>query len=318
MPLTLSQIDFTEPEAALQTCLDPIETDDEYRIIGMLSLSVGAAHSFEARSILWSLFRTLRPQSIVETGTNHGLTSAYMWRLAAMQGGAPRLRTFDIASTTLGPRIWKAIGAGGAIELIQGDSSTEVTRTCKPGIDFALIDGDLTYSGAEKDWKAIQPFLASRCIVLCDNMQHVDGCGRFFATLNPYWFHPELAFVARGFAPEELQEIFALYHRRLLTLWLNAVPAGPGIELRNGLRRLGTLLAGTPTPKTLEEMAETCRGLSTAAGHQVPVPYADLLEISSRYGIGTAEEARRTRIKDALPGWLRPIAHGVYQLVRSR
>ena len=89
-------LDAAQPEEVLWRCLDALPTLPELQIATMLSLSVGAAHSYEARSMLWSVFRVLRPASIIETGTNHGLTSAYMWTLGEAVGRAPTIRTFDI------------------------------------------------------------------------------------------------------------------------------------------------------------------------------------------------------------------------------
>ena len=72
--------------------------------------------------MLWATFQVLRPNPIIETGTNHGLSAAFMWKLSRAAGGSPRIRTFDIAASTLAPRMWQRLGAVDDILFTQGDS----------------------------------------------------------------------------------------------------------------------------------------------------------------------------------------------------
>src|SRR5262245_24270797 len=86
MTPTHVEMDWTQPERVLWSCLDAVPTLPELQIASMLSFSLGAGHSYEARSMLWSVFHVLRPSSIVETGTNHGLTTAFLWTLSRTVG----------------------------------------------------------------------------------------------------------------------------------------------------------------------------------------------------------------------------------------
>src|SRR5713101_4716821 len=73
--------DLLVPEQALWSCIEAMPDLSAVQASAMWSLALGAAHSFAARSMLFPIFKILSPASVVETGTFHGLTSAFMWRL---------------------------------------------------------------------------------------------------------------------------------------------------------------------------------------------------------------------------------------------
>ncbi len=72
--------DLLRPERALWSCIEAMPDLSAVQASAMWSLALGAAHSFEARSMLFPIFKELRPGTVLETGTFHGLTSAFMWR----------------------------------------------------------------------------------------------------------------------------------------------------------------------------------------------------------------------------------------------
>lgn len=317
--MTSLNFNLVEPEEVLWECLENIPELPELQIATMLSLSLGAQHSYEARSLLWSLFRVLRPTRIIETGTNHGLTTAYLWKLGQTLGYSTELQTFDIAASKLAPQLWQRLGMSASVTFTQGDSAAEVGRVGVKGAEFVLIDGDHSYEGAERDWQAAEPLLTERCVILCDNMDHVAGCGRFFATLEPLWFHPTLAMVTRGLSDAEVKEIFAAYSQRLLPLWIAAMSGKKGLEVRRHLTLLNQKMQQEEAPNRAEqyEIAFACRQLSALAQHNVIVRESHLMRISARYDIGTLADARRTRRREAMPPWLHPIMSRAYRLIKG-
>jgi hypothetical protein len=293
---------------------------EEVHAATMLSLVLGAQHSYEARSMLMAVFTVLRPSYIVEIGTNHGLTSGFMWSLAR-QIGLPSvcIQTFDIVASSLAPVIWKGIDAAKEIKFIHGDSSSMIPKVCADSVEFALIDGDHTFEGARRDWRAIESLLAERSVVFFDNMQHAGGCGVFAASLSPLWFHPEMGMVIRGLTAEEIQRIFSYYIDRNLPNWVPLLTDSSGQEVRRNLEELREISA-KPLPLDSEcvRTAGLCRNLSAAAGKREHLPYSTRILISARYGIGTKKEANRQRTKEILPRWLFQILSRGYQIIKRR
>ena len=319
MPLQQNEksCDVLLPERALWSCIEAMPDLSSLQASAMWSLALGASHSFEARSMIFSVFKVLRPTSLIETGTFHGLTSAFMWRLCDINEKRSKVMTFDIEASDLAPRLWLNIGAADDITFVAGNSGAMIPQCAESGQEFVLIDGDHTYAGAKHDWGAVQPLLADRSVVFFDNMGHSSGCGRFFATLDPLWFHPEMAIAVRGFTAGELHTVFAFYIQRLLPTWVRAVASGNGNEVRIAMRYLIELLEMPLSDVTnYREIATMCRDLSfVSASAQYP-PLSELLAISSKYGIGTARQAHRQRIREATPGWLRPWTSRLYHLLR--
>jgi hypothetical protein len=320
MPLQQNErpCDVLLPEQVLWSCIEALPDLSSLQAATIWSLALGASHSYEARSMIFSVFKVLHPAFIIETGTFHGLTSAFMWRLGDVNEQRPKLMTFDIESSNLAPRLWRNMGAADDITFVEGDSGTMIAQRVESGQEFVLIDGDHTYVGAERDWEAVQPHLAERSVVFFDNMGHSGGCGRFFATLDPLWFHPEMAIAIQGISGEELHKIFAFYIQRLLPAWMREVASGHGNEVRAAMRSLIELLEGPPCDVTdYQEIATKCYDLSLMSASAEYPRLSELLGISSQYGIGTVRQARHQRIREALPGWLLPWTSRLYRLVRT-
>ncbi|HXD31062.1 MAG TPA: class I SAM-dependent methyltransferase [Pyrinomonadaceae bacterium] len=282
------------------------------------SLTLGAHHSYEARSMMAAIFQVLQPGRIVETGTYHGLTSAFMWKLGEHIGKVPQINTFDIAESSLAAGIWSALGASDDIRFNKGDSGALISNVCPKDQEFVLIDGDHSYAGAERDWSAVKPKLSSRCVVLFDNMSHGAGCGRFFSTLEPLWFHPEMSFLAMGLSAEELSHIFTFYTQRLMPVWLDAIASKRGDELQGMLESYLRML-DQPGPRvdSYQEIADLGRKLSAVAADSEFPPESFLIETSARYGIGDVSQARRQRAREALPTWLQPMANRIYRAIKQ-
>ena len=287
-------------QSALWTCLEIME-QEELQAATIESLSLGPQSAQAARPMLWSLFSCLQPRAIIETGTSHGLTSAFLWCLGDQLGVRPEIWTFDLAQSTLAPRLWSQIGAERQIHFFRGDSSRLIATHCRPPVDFALIDGDHSYAGAERDWRAIEPMLQQRSAVYLDNMDHSDGCGRFFAELSPLWFHPSMAVLVRGLDGGELQSIFRRYVDTQLSAWLAASAAAEGDRLRAVLRTLLGLLQVPLSPSARIEVAAACREASHLAAASVSLPLSVLRRLSAAHNIGSREAACRERLLELLP-----------------
>ena len=306
------------PERILWDCIEAISSLHELQIASMRSLTLGASHSYEARSMLYPVFQVLRPGYIVEIGTYHGLTSAFMWKLNKELGQLSKVITFDIAASKLAPLIWRSLGASGFVTFIHGDSADMIPKKCEEGIEFALIDGDHSYNAAERDWRAIQPLLAPRSVVFFDNMQHPGGCGKFFSTLQPLWFHPEMAIAVSGLTEREVHSLLTAYLQRNLPLWMSALITKRGDELRRNLRALLQMMQQPLSDlETQRATFSLCHDLSATAIDSERPRFWELMEISAHYGIGTLAEARHQQIREALPGWLHPWLSRVYRLVKS-
>lgn len=319
MPLQQNEqaCDVLSPERALWSCIQAIPDLSSLQSSAMWSLALGASHSFEARSMISSVFKVLRPAFLIETGTFHGLTSAFMWRLCDMNEKRLKVMTFDIEASNLAPRLWRNIGAADDITFVPGDSGAMIPQYAESCQEFVLIDGDHTYAGAKRDWEAIQPLLADRSIVFFDNMSHSSGCGRFFATLCPLWFHPEMAIAVRGLSGRELHTVFAFYIQRLLPTWMRAVTSAQGNEVLITIGSLIELLERPPSDvNSYREVATMCRDLSLVTASAEYPRLSELMAISSQYGIGNVRQARRQRIREATPGWLRPWISRLYHLFR--
>ena len=308
--------DLLVPERALWSCVEAMPDLSAMQASAMWSLAIGAAHSFAARSMLFPIFKALRPASVVETGTFHGLTSAFMWRLGYLNKKRPRLMTFDLEASDLAPCLWANLGAADQITFVRGDSGIMVRQCAGSNQEFVLIDGDHTYAGAQRDWEAIHPLLAHRSVVFFDNMRHSGGCGRFFETLDPLWFHPDMAILVRGLSNVELHSAFTFYIQRLLPTWATALASTDGNEVRTSLRSVIELLSPPPPDVTdYREIANTCRNLSWLSSSAAYPPLSECLVISSQYGIGTVRQARRQRALEALPESILPWARRLYHLV---
>ena len=302
----------------LWNCLEAMREQEDLQACTMESVTLGAGHSQAARSMLSPLFRILRPRRIIETGTSHGLTSAYMWALAKSLGSEPKVFTFDIFGSSLAPILWSRVGAADSIRFLRGDSATLIPTACTDGIDFALIDGDHTELGAKRDWQSIEPLFLSRSAAFFDNMDHVDGCGQFVAGLNPLWFHPGMAILVCGLDDMEMQTVFDSYVRSQLSSWLNAVPAKQGSILRHHLRDLLGLIQRPLPDCTRTRVADLCREISHLASTATRLRRSELREISVRYNIGSLAGVRRQRLIEALPEMFRPWVERIYHFLKQQ
>lgn len=314
----ISSADISLPDVLVWRCVKGLPDAEAIQAATMLSLSLGAGHSFEARSMLWAIFRVLRPGTIVETGTNHGLTTAFMSLLGHAVGRGPEIVTLDLASSSLATVMWKALGIADSVRFVQGDSGSKIPVSCRAGVQFALVDGDHSYSGGEPDWRALDPLLDSNSVTFFDNMQHPAGCGRFFSTLSPLCFHPEMAFLPRGLSFKDLLTVFASYSSRVLPLWLMALPSNEGPGLKPLLAAFTeSLVNDSPRWSSVQRTANLCAELSALAARAELPPASHVMRISARYGIGTAADAKRQQIKEMLPTFVHPFARSIYRLLKT-
>src|SRR6266567_879150 len=134
--------DLLMPERALWSCIEAMPNLGAVQASTTWSLALGAAHSFEARSMLFPIFKKLRPATVLEIGTFHGLTSAFMWRLGHLNKKRPKVMTFDLDASDLGPMLWANLGATDHITFVRGDSGITVSEYAEKDQEFVLIDGD--------------------------------------------------------------------------------------------------------------------------------------------------------------------------------
>jgi predicted O-methyltransferase YrrM len=181
--------------------IDEIEQDENlYSHIKIATQTSELRHLADAiprygRRIGWyALVRALRPQHIVETGTDKGLGSCVL-AAALLANGSGRLTTIDIDPSSG--------------YLISGDYSAVVDRVIDDSlhalgklekVDFFLHDSDHSPEYEGKELQAVEDSLAPAALVLSDNAHQSDrlqiwaeGHHRRFAFFqeepHEHWYH---------------------------------------------------------------------------------------------------------------------------------
>jgi predicted O-methyltransferase YrrM len=111
----------------------------------ILEIGRGQGHSY-------GLFRWLSPQSLIVS-----------------VDPAPHPVAQQIADAFPGP-----------YRFINTTSNAAFAQGLGQEFDLILIDGDHHYRAAQQDWQNALQVAASGAIVLFDNLEHVDGCGKAF------------------------------------------------------------------------------------------------------------------------------------------
>lgn len=110
------------------------------------------------------LVRALRPNRVIETGTDKGLGSLVLAE-ALLQNGSGRLFTIDTnpqAGFLIGGK-WASV-----IDQVQGDSH-EVLRSTTDAVDLFLHDSLHTYEYEMGEFHTVEPLLTEGAMVLSDN-----------------------------------------------------------------------------------------------------------------------------------------------------
>jgi Methyltransferase domain len=118
----------------------------------------------------YALVRALRPEHVIETGTDKGLGSVVL-AAALLRNGQGRLTTMDVNSDA-GYLISDDYAT--VTDVLIGDSLTALARMDIP-VDFFLHDSLHTREHEIAEYDAVAPWLAERGVVLSDNAHVTDA-----------------------------------------------------------------------------------------------------------------------------------------------
>jgi predicted O-methyltransferase YrrM len=123
------------------------------------------------RRVGWyALVRSLRPERVVETGTDKGLGSVVL-AAALLRNGAGRLTTIDVNEES-GYLVTGRYGT--VVDRVVGDSVTEIGRL-DGGVDVFLHDSLHTFEYETAEFAAVEPLLRPGAVVLSDNAHDSDA-----------------------------------------------------------------------------------------------------------------------------------------------
>lgn len=164
------------PVAQVRGYLDELEHDHDLRDhIRRSTLASGRAGLADAqvrygrRAGWYALVRALRPEHVVETGTDKGLGSCVL-AAALLRNGAGRLTTVDV-----NPEAGYLLGGPyrEVTRLRTGDSVRTLSELAEP-VDFFLHDSDHSAEHEAAELAAVEPLLSERATVLSDNARVTD------------------------------------------------------------------------------------------------------------------------------------------------
>lgn len=118
----------------------------------------------------YAIVRALRPEHVVETGTDKGLGSVVL-AAALLRNGSGRLTTMDVNSDA-GYLISGDYAT--VTDLRIGDSLMTLARTEQP-VGFFLHDSLHTREHELAEYEAVTPWLSERAVVLSDNAHVTDA-----------------------------------------------------------------------------------------------------------------------------------------------
>lgn len=161
---------------------DEIETDDELAqhiaTVTAANPALNAVYDGQprfGRRVAWyALTRALRPNLVIETGTDVGLGSIII-AAALLKNGSGTLETIDVEERS-GMLIRGSyaevtrFSVGDSVALLQSES----TR-----VDMFIHDSLHTYSHEQAELAAVEPRLTQNAIVLSDNAHSTTACADF-------------------------------------------------------------------------------------------------------------------------------------------
>jgi predicted O-methyltransferase YrrM len=118
----------------------------------------------------YALVRALRPERVIETGTDKGLGSVVI-AAALLRNGTGRLSTLDI-----NPESGYLIAGpyAGVVDRLVGDSVELLAADPEP-VDVFLHDSLHTFEYETAELAAVEPRLSERAVVLSDNAHESDA-----------------------------------------------------------------------------------------------------------------------------------------------
>lgn len=154
----------------------PLEHDLNQTVAG----ACGASRRSGSANVLYSLAAEYRPKSIIELGTNVGISAAYL----AAAGG--RVTTLDVSRY----RLRLAEGLHHALELNIDRIEGYFAQTLEPAlkeiapVEMAFIDGHHQYRPTLDYFEAIAREAAPGCIFLFDDIRWSSGMRSAWAELR--------------------------------------------------------------------------------------------------------------------------------------
>jgi len=150
--------------------------------------------TLELGLLLYSFVRHNKPIHIVETGTCHGNSSA--WMAAGLKDNhiPAKLTTFDILVENPNPQdLWRRVGVDHLIEFVNGTIWDNVAKVPNQ-IDFAFIDSQHNVETILKEMAIVWPRLSTYGVVAFDDYTLYPECRE---TMHQYF--PNLIFpLGRG------------------------------------------------------------------------------------------------------------------------
>jgi len=144
-------------------------------------LNTGMGCTIEDYTFIYGLITLLKPKTIVEIGTNTGVSSIVMALALKENSIDGRIYTFDISEECrkIARKQIKEIGLGLYIYDYLGNSDKAKELNLK--FDFAFIDGNHTYEGVKKDFENLKDTCK---YMLFHDIQNCEGVKRFIKELQ--------------------------------------------------------------------------------------------------------------------------------------
>lgn len=152
------------------------------RFKDIIKLNTGIGCTIEDYEFIYGLTALLRPKTIVEIGTNTGVSSIVMALALKENNIDGKIYTFDISREWL-DIAWKQIkemNLGMYINGWLGDSTNAKNLNIRE-YDLAFIDGDHTYEGVKKDFDNLKH---KAKYILFHDTQSCEGVTKFINELE--------------------------------------------------------------------------------------------------------------------------------------
>lgn len=142
----------------------------------------GASKPASAARVLHALVKEFQPQTVLELGTNVGISSSYL----AAAGG--KVTTLEASKYRLdhARKLHSDLGLKN-VEYVQGefaDTLADAVRRLAP-VDLAFIDGHHKYEPTIRYFEAIREGASPDCVFVFDDIRHSPEMERAWAELKP-------------------------------------------------------------------------------------------------------------------------------------
>lgn len=116
----------------------------------------------------------IRPSAILEIGRDEGHSTGFFRYLYPES----TLITVDIVHKPQVDKIINIFPNADKVTILDGDSN--LIHNYNYIFDLVLIDGDHSYEGALLDWNNIQSHIHDKTIIIFDDVDRLDECGKVF------------------------------------------------------------------------------------------------------------------------------------------